>query len=140
MALAAVVLAGLLGGASPSTGKTVCGTLGDANDRFYVIEKIRTKVGARGLVSGYFISTGNSSPFSGHYAVFVEGVVFVSVSEGFSRNGFVNATTFHSFSAPLAEAETGTGYATRIDGINDTVAGLTPTTTAWVDCKTVPKL
>jgi hypothetical protein len=138
VALAAAVLASLLGSASQSAAKTVCGTLGDTNDRFYVIEKIKTKDGARGLVSGYFVGTGSSSPFSGHYFV-AGGVAFLSVSEGVSSNGFANSSRLHNFSAPLAEGGSGTGFATVVNGASDTVLGLTPTTTGWVDCKTVPE-
>jgi|GEM_PF-3740331 len=128
------------GVSTPSAAKKLCGTLSGAGEtRFYLLEKVKTKPGSYGPVHGYFVTaSGQSAPFSGHYAMYGGDSVLVSVSEGVSSSGFGFATRLHNFDAPLSEGPTGSDYPTLVDGNSEGVFELEITSTQWVDCDDVP--
>ena len=140
-ALIAGLFAGLVGTAAPSAAKNLCGRIHFTDAQVYVLEKISTRPGAHGAVSGYFVreSDQQRSPFSGSYALFGD-LLEVSVAQGVYSSGFDYSTRHHNFGAPLSDSEIGNDYITDVDGNAGTVTSVSPAPQVnWVDCKTVPK-
>jgi hypothetical protein len=139
--VAAAAALALLGAAAPSGAKTVCGQFGDPDGRFFVLAKVKTKVGSLGPVVGYLITpAGIGTPFSGHYSVVSDDRIFVSASDGAGQEGVSSVTNLRNWSAPFA-ADTGNGtqYGARVDGQGQTVTPIQATSVSFEDCKNVPK-
>ena len=138
---AALAAAGLLAAAAPAAAKTVCGQFGDPDGRFFVLNKVKTKVGSYGHLSGYFITpAGTATPFSGHYAVFSASRILVTAIEGVHQTGFGPGFTVYNFEAFLTDdGSTSNRYAVRTDGNTETVQGVATTSTSFESCKNVPK-
>jgi hypothetical protein len=135
LALAAAILAA----AAPSAAKTLCGQLGDPDGRFYVLYKVKTKVGTIAPVHGYFITpAGAGTPFSGHYSVVSDDELYLTTSDGSGTSGFGAATNLRNWSAPLsATAGNGNHYGTQV---NEAVtSAIVSTSTSFEECKNVPK-
>jgi hypothetical protein len=141
MRILAATAAALLLAAAPSSAKTVCGQLGDPDGRFYVLFKVKTKHGALGPVVGYFVTqAGTGTPFSGHYSVPGEGVLFVTSTDGSGTSGFGSGVNLRNWSAPIsADAANGTHFGAAVNGQNEAVTEITSTSTSFEDCKNVPK-
>jgi hypothetical protein len=140
MRTALLFLATLLLAAEPGGAKTVCGQLGDPDGRFYVIYKVKTKVGALGPVHGYFITqAGVGIPFSGHYSVQPDGRLRLTTSDAGSP-GVAPATNLRNWTAPVAAGdENGNQVGTNVDGDLGTVSEIAATSTSFEPCANVPK-
>jgi hypothetical protein len=139
MRIASLLLTGFLVAAAPSSAKTLCGQLGDPDGRFFVIYKVKTKIGAIGPVHGYFITpAGGGTPFSGHYSVVTDDQILLTTSDGTGTGGFGPATNLRNWSAPIGPDDgNGTQYGTQVN--EGATAAITTTSTSFEDCKNVPK-
>lgn len=140
--LASLLLAGMAGAALPAGAKTLCGAIEPPTPYpFYVIDKVKTKRGSYGALSGYLIAADSSSsaPFSGSYAVYSDYWTNVSAAWGTTQGSFGYTTRLFNFQAPNDEIAPSQGYLTIVDGFHGTVTDGGVFETTWVDCKTVPK-
>jgi hypothetical protein len=140
MKIRAVTLsAAMLASAAPSGAKTVCGQLGDPDGRFYVIFKVKTKVGTIAPVHGYFITqAGVGTPFSGHYSVGNADRITLTTSDGSEPTGFGPATNLRNWEAPShAAGGDGNHYGTLVN--EGTTSTIPSTSTSFEDCRNVPK-
>jgi hypothetical protein len=144
--LTAALAAAAIGSAAPSAAKTLCGSLEPATNfdfRYYVLEKVKTKIGSHGIVSGYLVSEDGttSAPFAASYAVYSDVYANVSASWG-TTQVFYGYPVWHlNFGAPLIEEAptTGQAYMSVVDGLAGTVSDGSQFETTWADCKVVPK-
>jgi hypothetical protein len=136
------LLADLAGAAVPAGAKTLCGAIDPPTPYpFYVIDKVKTKRGSYGAVSGYLINadSSESAPFAGSYAVYSDFAVNVSASWGTTQGYTGYATWTFNFAAPTEGSSPSGGYLTVVDGFNGAITDGGTVETTWVDCKTVPK-
>jgi hypothetical protein len=131
-----VVVAALLLASVPSGANTLCGQLGDPDGRFFVIYKVKTKLGSLGPVHGYFITeAGVGTPFSGHYGVTAEDYIVLTTSDGSGANGFSAATNFRNWSVPIGpDVSNGSHYGTQANG--DITLTIVPTSTSSKSART----
>jgi hypothetical protein len=135
---AIVLAAAILGFAAPAAGKNLCGRF-DTDQRFFLLEKVKTKLGAHGPVTGYLTDGTDSWPIYGTYGVYTTLVMTVSANEAFGRLGFGAQLIVHNWTAPLASGTQGTRASLIADGAAGTLNDFPADTVTWVDCKTVPK-
>jgi hypothetical protein len=128
---------------APSAGaKTICGALDPVTPfPFYVLEKVKTKLGSHGTASGYLVNADGteSAPFSASYAVYNDVYVHVSATWGTTQGYFGYVTRTFNFGAPFLEGATAGGYLTVTDGFDGTVSDGGTFDVDWADCKDVPK-
>jgi hypothetical protein len=143
--LTAALAAAAIGSAAPTAAKTLCGSLEPATNfdfRYYVLEKVKTKIGSHGIVSGYLVSEDGtvSAPFAASYAVYSEFYLQVAASWG-TTQAFYGYPVWHlNFGAPLTEdVAPGQAYMSIVDGLDGTVSDGSQFETTWADCKAVPK-
>jgi hypothetical protein len=140
--LTSVLLACIACAALPAGAKTLCGAIEPPTPYpFYVVDKVKTKRGSYGAVSGYLVNADSteSAPFSGSYAVYSDFAVNVSAAWGTTQGYLGYATQIFNFQAPTEGSSPSQGYLTVIDGFNGTVLDGGTFETTWVDCKDVPK-
>ena len=136
------LLALLLLSAHSAGAKTICGALDPTTPfPFYVLEKVKTKLGSHGTASGYLVNADGteSAPFSASYAVYNDVYVNASATWGTTQGYFGYVTWTFNFGAPFVEGATAGGYLTVTDGFDETVSDGGTVDVDWVDCKDVPK-
>lgn len=132
----------LLLAAHSAGAKTLCGALDPTTPfPFYVLEKVKTKIGSHGTASGYLVNADGtaSAPFSASYAVYNGVYVNVSATWGTTQGYFGYATWTMNFGAPYLEGTEAQAYLTVVDGFDGSITDGGTVEVAWADCKDVPK-
>lgn len=132
----------LLLAASSAGAKTICGALDPTIPfPFFVLEKVKTKIGSHGIASGYLVNADgtDSAPFSASWAVYNDVYVNVSATWGTTQGYFGYPVWTFNFGAPIAEGGTAGGYMTLVDGFDGSITNIGTFDVAWADCKEVPK-
>ena len=133
-----MLVAALLATATPSGAKSVCGKLGDPDGRFYVILKVKTKVGTVAPALGYFVTpAGVSTTFSGHYSMTSVDTLILTTLDGLGANGGEGTNLRNWSASTTAAAGEGAAYGTNVNGAVTTE--IPPLTTTFLACSNVPK-
>jgi hypothetical protein len=142
MARPLLLLLSLLLLTSSAGAKTICGSLDPtAPFPYYVLEKVKTKIGSHGTAGGYLVNADGtaSAPFAASYAVYNDVYVNVAATWGTTQGYFGYPVWTFNFGAPIAESGTAGGYMTVVDGFNGSITNAGTFDVAWTDCKEVPK-
>jgi hypothetical protein len=122
--------------------KTICGALDPTSPfPFYVLEKVKTKIGSHGAAHGYLVNADgtDSAPFSTSWAVYNDQYVNVSATWGTTQGYFGYPVWTFNFGAPFTDGGTAGGYMTLVDGFDGSITNIGTFDVAWADCKDVPK-